>query len=129
MAKKDLVRFSMSVDWELLKEFDAVIQQEGYENRSFAIRALFREFILSTKLKQQNDVEGLFVILAVFKSGFCNLCGSAFYINIPFGGDKNLCICVVEDKKEYAMEKFKKFNSSLDVEYCKLITMEVKKDD
>ena len=38
----DLVRFGVSMDSRLLKQFDKYINQKGYENRSEAIRDLIR---------------------------------------------------------------------------------------
>ena len=38
----DLVRFGVSMDSSLLKQFDKYINQKGYANRSEAIRDLIR---------------------------------------------------------------------------------------
>jgi len=129
MGKKDLVRFSISVDWELLKEFDEIIQKEGYENRSFAIRALFREFILSSKLQKPEEKKGLFVILALSNEGVCQYCEELFSIGIPVKNGKKLCICLVEGLKSKAKGKLKELASNPEVEFYKLITMEICKDD
>ncbi len=125
MSKEDLVRFSASVDWELLKEFDNVIQKEGYGNRSFATRALFREFIMSAKSKTGDNIGGLFVIISIVQDNISDLCDQYFYVKIPTMSGKSLCFCIIEDKENVAREKFRQFNLNPDVEYCKFITMEI----
>ncbi len=129
MDKKDLVRFSISIDWELLKEFDEVIQKKGYENRSFATRALFREFILSSKLQKPEEKNGLFVILTLSDEGACQYCNEYFSTGIPLKNGKKLCICLVEGLKFEADEKLKEIASNPEIEFCKLIAIEICKDD
>jgi CopG family nickel-responsive transcriptional regulator len=44
--KKDLVRFGVSLDGDLLRKFDAYLEKEGYSNRSQALAGLIRkEFV------------------------------------------------------------------------------------
>lgn len=129
MDKKDLVRFSISIDWELLKEFDEVIRKKGYENRSFAARALFREFILSSKLQKPEEKKGLFVILTLSDEGACQYCNEHFSTGIPLKNGKKLCICLIEGLKSEAEEKLKELASNSEIEFCKLIAVEICKDD
>ncbi len=124
MGKKDLVRFSISVDWELLKDFDEAIEKEGYENRSFAIRSLLREFVLTMKSKKTENITGLFIVMAIFNKKLCRNYESSFSLTVPIKDNRNLCLCIVEGDKKMAGERFKEFNSNPDVEYCKLITVE-----
>jgi len=42
-----LVRFSVSLEEELLKSFDKHIQEQRYENRSEALRDLIREELVA----------------------------------------------------------------------------------
>jgi len=42
-------RFGVSIEPELLKKFDILIEKEGYENRSEAIRDLIRKSLITTK--------------------------------------------------------------------------------
>jgi len=44
-----ITRFGVSVEPELLKNFDKKIKQEGYENRSEAIRDLIRKNLIKKK--------------------------------------------------------------------------------
>lgn len=45
-------RITISLDEALAKEFDALIQAHGYENRSEAIRDILREYIVSRRMSE-----------------------------------------------------------------------------
>ena len=45
----NITRFGISIEPTLLKKFDKLIEKEGYENRSEAIRDLIRNSLISTK--------------------------------------------------------------------------------
>ncbi|AEC52130.1 nickel responsive regulator [Pyrococcus sp. NA2] len=51
----ELVRFSISIPSELLKKFDQIIEEIGYENRSEAIRDLIRDFIIRHEWEVGNE--------------------------------------------------------------------------
>jgi CopG family transcriptional regulator, nickel-responsive regulator len=51
---ESLIRFGVSIEPELLKKFDKHIKNEGYQNRSEAIRDLIRRSLIT---KQQYDPE------------------------------------------------------------------------
>ncbi|KXH87108.1 nickel-responsive transcriptional regulator NikR [Sporosarcina sp. HYO08] len=46
MEDSTLKRFGVSMEGSLLRKFDHLVQQQGYENRSEAVRDLVREAIL-----------------------------------------------------------------------------------
>lgn len=46
MSDSTLKRFGISMEGSLLRKFDSLVQQRGYENRSEAIRDLVREAII-----------------------------------------------------------------------------------
>ena len=46
MSDSTLKRFGISMEGGLLRKFDSLVQQRGYENRSEAIRDLVREAII-----------------------------------------------------------------------------------
>lgn len=46
----DLSRFGVSVEEELLGSFDSLIERQGYETRSEAIRDLMRDALIKAKL-------------------------------------------------------------------------------
>ncbi len=59
-----MVRFSISIPSELLKEFDRRIKEKKYVNRSKAIRDLMREFIIEGEWeKAESEVMGTLTIL------------------------------------------------------------------
>lgn len=50
-----IIRFGVSVEPTLLKNFDKKIKQEGYENRSEAIRDLIRKNLIKKKSANPNS--------------------------------------------------------------------------
>lgn len=48
----NLQRFGVSIETKLLSQFDALIQNKGYTNRSEAIRDLIRDYLVEEEWKQ-----------------------------------------------------------------------------
>jgi CopG family nickel-responsive transcriptional regulator len=62
--RKDLVsRFGVSIPDELLRSFDAVIEEKGYTNRSEAIRDLIRDLIVSEEWMGEDEVIGSLTLI------------------------------------------------------------------
>lgn len=61
----DLVRFGVSLDWELLDRFDDLIRGIGYDNRSEAIRDLIREKLIQEEWESP-DEETFGVVFLVY---------------------------------------------------------------
>jgi CopG family nickel-responsive transcriptional regulator len=61
MAK--LTRFGVSMDEELLSQFDELIRQLGYGNRSEALRDLVRERLVQREWEAGEEVVGVIVLL------------------------------------------------------------------
>ncbi len=55
----NLIRFGVSLDKELLKDFDKDLSERGYQNRSEAIRDLIRERLVEKEWEQENGDEAL----------------------------------------------------------------------
>lgn len=51
----DISRFGVSAEDELLQSFDALIESQGYANRSEALRDLMRDAIIKSKLVMAAD--------------------------------------------------------------------------
>jgi CopG family transcriptional regulator, nickel-responsive regulator len=59
-----LKRFSVSLDEELLKEFDHIITREGYTNRSEALRDLIRNDIVQKEwLEGDRETAGVVILV------------------------------------------------------------------
>jgi CopG family nickel-responsive transcriptional regulator len=58
-----LSRTGVSLDEDLLKEFDRLIARRGYENRSEAIRDLIREALLSDNVNSNKPVVGTLTLV------------------------------------------------------------------
>ncbi|MFH1853904.1 MAG: nickel-responsive transcriptional regulator NikR [Candidatus Omnitrophota bacterium] len=54
----DLIRFGISLENSLLKDFDKLIQDKQYANRSEAIRDLIRNSLVEDEWKKRKDVAG-----------------------------------------------------------------------
>ncbi|MHA6484827.1 nickel-responsive transcriptional regulator NikR [Paenibacillus sp. strain BS8-2] len=62
--KEELVRFGVSFPSQLIEQFDSLIEEQGYQNRSEAIRDLARKALLEpTKLKGDEFVAGTIVVV------------------------------------------------------------------
>ncbi len=58
-----IVRFGVSMDEELLAQFDQLIQGLGYANRSEALRDLVRERLVQREWVEDQEVVGVIVLL------------------------------------------------------------------
>ncbi len=61
MAK--LARIGVSLDSDLLEQFDRVISRKSYDNRSEAIRDLIREQLLGVQIDQNKIVVGTLTVV------------------------------------------------------------------
>ncbi len=60
-----LIRFGVSMEKELLDQFDSLCSARGYENRSEAIRDMVRNLLIENKLKEENT-EGVGTLTLVY---------------------------------------------------------------
>lgn len=59
----ELTRMSVSIDSDLLAEFDRAIAQEGLPSRSEAVTRLVREFLISRNWQMDTEVAGTITLL------------------------------------------------------------------
>lgn len=57
------VRFGVSMDEELLKQFDELIEQQGYANRSEAIRDVIRDRLVQQEWAKGDEVVGVVTLV------------------------------------------------------------------
>ena len=69
----EITRVGVSFESDLLEEFDDLIQQKGYRNRSEAIRDLVREFISEEVLTEDEDGEVAGAITIVYEHDASNV--------------------------------------------------------
>jgi len=60
-----LIRFGVSMEQDLLGEFDSLCASKAYENRSEAIRDMVRNLLIESKLKEGNT-EGVGTLTLVY---------------------------------------------------------------
>jgi len=59
----DLVRFSISVDEDLIRDFDALCKERGWSNRSEAIRDAIRRQLIQREWEAGEEVSGVITLL------------------------------------------------------------------
>ena len=59
----DLVRFGVSLERELLNKFDRLVQEQGYTNRSEALRDLIRESLIKKEWVEGKEVAGAITLV------------------------------------------------------------------
>ena len=59
----ELVRFSISIDRELVEAFDALLRKKGYSSRSEAIRDAIREQLVQHEWEEGETVAGVISLL------------------------------------------------------------------
>ncbi len=59
----DVIRFSVSIESELLDSFDRLITSRGYTNRSEAIRDAIRRQLISREWEDGEEVAGVITLL------------------------------------------------------------------
>ncbi len=59
----DIVRFGISLEKALLDNFDTLIRQRKYTNRSEAIRDLIRQELLKQELEEDRQVAGAIIFI------------------------------------------------------------------
>jgi CopG family transcriptional regulator, nickel-responsive regulator len=59
----DLARIGVSLESDLLRQFDEIISEKGYDNRSEAIRDLIREHLVGVEIDQNKVVVGTLTVV------------------------------------------------------------------
>ncbi len=59
----EAVRFSVSLSEKLLVQFDELLEQKGYNNRSEGIRDLIRDKLIQQEVEENKEVVGVITIL------------------------------------------------------------------
>lgn len=69
----ELVRFGVSIDRDLLENYDILIAERGYETRSEALRDLIRDALIQQKIEMQADIRALGSLTLVYDHHARNL--------------------------------------------------------
>lgn len=69
----ELIRFGVSIGVDLLDNFDRLISERGYENRSEALRDLIRDALIQQKIETESDLEALGSLTLVYDHHARNL--------------------------------------------------------
>lgn len=69
----ELIRFGVSIDQDLLENYDRLIGERGYATRSEALRDLIREKLIEQKIETQSGVEALGSLTLVYDHHARNL--------------------------------------------------------
>jgi len=69
----ELVRFGVSIDQDLLENYDRLIAERGYATRSEALRDLIREALIQQKIEMQTGIQALGSLTLVYDHHARNL--------------------------------------------------------
>lgn len=69
----DIVRFGVSIEQDLLENYDRLIAGRGYAARSEALRDLIREALIQQKIEMQSETEALGSLTLVYDHHASNL--------------------------------------------------------
>ncbi len=69
----DIIRFGVSIDQDLLENYDRLISERGYATRSEALRDLIRESLIQQKIDVESETEVLGSLTLVYDHHASNL--------------------------------------------------------
>ena len=69
----ELVRFGVSINQELLENFDRLINERNYATRSEALRDMIRDELIQQKIEMQPDIHALGSLTLVYDHHARNL--------------------------------------------------------
>jgi CopG family nickel-responsive transcriptional regulator len=69
----ELVRFGVSIEQDLLENYDRLTNERGYATRSEALRDLIRDALIQQKIETQNEIEALGSLTLVYDHHARNL--------------------------------------------------------
>jgi len=69
----DIIRFGVSINQDLLENYDRLIAERGYATRSEALRDLIREALIQQKVGMQTDTQVLGSLTLVYDHHASNL--------------------------------------------------------
>jgi len=134
----EIVRFGVSLEKELLKNFDILIKEKSYLNRSEAIRDLIRENLIKREWTEGKEVAGAITLvfdhhkrelmntLTDIQHDFHYLIISSQHIHLDH--DNCLEIIVVKGKPEETKELTNKLKATKGVKYGALSIATTGKD-
>ena len=80
----DIIRFGVSIDQDLLENYDRLIAERGYATRSEALRDLIREALIQQKVELKSETDGLGSLTLVYDHHASNLLGDMAGIQHDF---------------------------------------------
>jgi len=69
----DIIRFGVSIDQDLLENYDRLIAERGYVTRSEALRDLIRETLIQHKIETESEIQALGSLTLVYDHHARNL--------------------------------------------------------
>ena len=69
----DIIRFGVSIDQDLLENYDRLIAERGYATRSEALRDLIRDTLIQHKIETESEIQALGSLTLVYDHHARNL--------------------------------------------------------
>ena len=73
MTMSQLIRFGVSIDQDLLENYDRLINERGYSTRSEALRDLIRDALIQQKIETESGVNALGSLTLIYDHHARNL--------------------------------------------------------
>ena len=80
----DIIRFGVSIDQDLLENYDRLIAERGYATRSEALRDLIREALIQQKVELNSKTEALGSLTLIYDHHASNLLEEMTHIQHNF---------------------------------------------
>ncbi|NMC67397.1 MAG: nickel-responsive transcriptional regulator NikR [Spirochaetales bacterium] len=135
-----MIRISMSLSSELLKEFDEILQDRGYNSRSKGIRDALNDYILRYQWMNEMEGERIGIIAAIYDNHFVGVMEDLTsvqhnyreYINatmhIPLSEKQCLEVIVVKGDANNIRELTEKIMRLRGVEHVRLTSTGIKEN-
>lgn len=69
----DIIRFGVSIEQDLLENYDRLVGERGYATRSEALRDLIRDALVARKIETESDLQALGTLTLVYDHHANNL--------------------------------------------------------
>lgn len=131
--ESELQRFGVSIDSNLLTQFDQLIESKGYTNRSEAIRDLIRDYLVAEEWQHEKG-QAIGTITLVYNHHIREMADKLTDLQHQFHEqiisvlhvhlDAHNCleVLVVKGEKSYIQMIAGRLSSTKGVKHCKLVT-------
>ena len=123
----EIIKVTFSIDWDLLKEFDILIEKKGLENRSKVIRNLIEDFIITEKMKEnklKKESKATYLLVLISNSPIKINTYGHLGITMKIEKDSYLTLVILDGTTyKEAESKMVEIQNNNSLNFCKLIQL------